>query len=96
MAYDSNKSYQWNPDEQFTISGRDFGLILNTIRSILSTESAQQILLAARTNDVLEKIMIENVEQGKIVEKSTEKKEPFKLKKYETNDEWSNDTTENG
>jgi hypothetical protein len=69
MSYDSNKHYQWNPDEQFTISGREFGLILNTVRAILSTEQAQQILLAARASDVLEKIMEENIKTGKIVEK---------------------------
>ena len=69
MSYNPNAQYQWNPDEQFTISGREFGLILNTIRALLSTEQAQQILLAARTNDVLEKLMKENVENGKIIEK---------------------------
>lgn len=69
MTYNPNKNYGWNPDEQFTISGRDFGLILNTIRAILSTEQAQQILLAARANDVIEKMMAKNVEEGKIVEK---------------------------
>ena len=69
MSYDSNKNYSWKPDEEFTISGREFGLILNTIRAILSTEQAQQILLAARTNDILEKLMAENVENGKVVEK---------------------------
>lgn len=69
MSYDSNKHYSWKTDEQFTISGQEFGLILNTIRAILSTEQAQQILLAARTNDILEKLMAENVENGKVVEK---------------------------
>jgi hypothetical protein len=74
MKYDPSKSYEWKPDEQFSISGSDFGLILNTIRSILSTEQAQQILLAARTNDVLEKIMAENVESGKVIEKEQQSK----------------------
>lgn len=74
MVYNPNTEYSWNPDEQFTISGRDFGLILNTIRAILSTEQAAQILLAARTNDVLEKLMKENVEKGKIVEKESNTK----------------------
>jgi hypothetical protein len=73
MAYDNNKSYSWKQDEQFTISGQEFGLILNTIRAILSTESAQQILLAARTNDVLEKLMADNVENGKVIEKKQSK-----------------------
>ena len=75
MSYDSNKNYSWKPDEEFIITGREFGLILNTIRSILSTEQAQQILLAARTADVLEKMMAENVESGKVVEKEQSKME---------------------
>lgn len=61
--------YSWNPDETFSISGREFGLILNTVRSVLNTEQAQQIILANKTNEILEKIMEENVKSGKIIEK---------------------------
>lgn len=75
MIYNPNTHYQWNPDETFTISGREFGLILNTIRAILNTEQAAQILLAAKTSDILEKIMAENVENGKIIEKEQPKTE---------------------
>ena len=67
--------YSWNPDETFNISGREFGLILNTIRTILSTEQAQHILLANKTNEILEKIMEENVKSGKIIEKEQPKVE---------------------
>jgi hypothetical protein len=69
MVYDSNKTYEWKAETEFTISGTEFGLILNTIRAILGTEQAQQILLAARTNEALEGIMKKNVEEGKITEK---------------------------
>jgi len=69
MKYNPEKMYSWNPDETFNISGREFGLILNTIRTILSTEQAQHILLANKTNEILEKIMEENVKSGKIIEK---------------------------
>lgn len=69
MSYNPEKTYSWNPNETFSISGREFGLILNTIRAILNTEQAQQILLAHKTNEILEKIMEENVKSGKIVEK---------------------------
>ena len=69
MDYESNKMYEWNPDEEFTISGREFGIILNTTRAILNSEIAQLILLAGKSNEILEKIMKENVEKGKIIEK---------------------------
>jgi len=69
MSYNPSKMYQWKSEDTFTLSGTDFGLILNTIRAILNTEQAQQILLAARTSDVLEKIMEEAVKSGKVIEK---------------------------
>ncbi len=69
MKYNPEKMYSWNPDETFSISGREFGLILNTLRSVLNTEQAQQIILANKTNEILEKIMEENVKSGKIIEK---------------------------
>ena len=75
MSYDPNKNYSWKSDETFTITGQEFGLILNTIRALLSTEQAQQILLVARAADVLEKMMAENVEKGKVVEKEQSKME---------------------
>lgn len=68
MNYNPEKTYTWNPDDTFTISGREFGLILNTIRAILTTEQAAQVLLADKANQVIEKIMAENVESGVLKE----------------------------
>jgi len=55
-------------DIKFEISGGDLGLILNTVRSILSTKEAQQILMADRANSVLENIIAEHVEKGLLQE----------------------------
>ena len=30
--FDPNKKYTWNQDELFTITGREFGLLLNSLR----------------------------------------------------------------
>ena len=68
MNYDANKHYTWNSEESFTLSGGEFGLILNTLRAILSTEQAAQILLAYRAGETLEKLMAEGVEKGTIKE----------------------------
>jgi len=38
--YDPNKRYTWGPDSKFEISGQDFGLILNTVRTFLASEEA--------------------------------------------------------
>jgi hypothetical protein len=66
--YDPNKKYTWTPEDKFEISGKDFGLILNTVRSFLASEEAGKFQLMMRTNDVIEKIMSEGVEKDIIKE----------------------------
>ena len=66
--YDSAKKYTWTPEDTFTISGQDFGLILNTVRSYLSSEEAARFQLMIKTNDVIEKLMIAGVEADVIKE----------------------------
>ena len=66
--YDSNKQYEWKPDDMFEISGNDLGLILNTLRAILDTKEAYQILLADRANMAIEAIMAKYVESDVIKE----------------------------
>lgn len=79
--YDRSKKYTWSNEDQITISGRDFGFLLNTVRSILNTEQAAQILLADRANDVIEGIMAEYVEKGVVKEVSEEEAPKMKIKK---------------
>ncbi len=67
-TYDPTKRYSWSPEDKFELSGKDFGLILNTLRSILSTEQAGIILMADKANSVIENIMAENVKSGVIKE----------------------------
>ena len=66
--FDPKKKYTWSPETVFTINGHEFGLLLNTLRSITSTKEAQTILLAHEAGDVLEKTLAHGVETGKIVE----------------------------
>lgn len=61
-TYDPAKKYTWTPEDTFTISGQDFGLILNTVRSYLSSEEAARFQLMIQTNEVIEKLMIQGVE----------------------------------
>lgn len=79
--YDRGKKYTWSNEDQITISGRDFGFLLNTIRAILGTEQAAQILLADRANDVIEGIMAEYVEKGVIKEVKEDEAPKMKIKK---------------
>jgi hypothetical protein len=60
--YDPNKKYSWTPEDKFELSGRDFGLILNTLRAILNTEEAAKILLAQQANAAIEAVLAKGVE----------------------------------
>ena len=66
--YNPNNRYTWKPEDKFEISGQEFGLILNMVRSYLGTEEAGKFQLMVQTNDVIEKIMKQGVEAGVIVE----------------------------
>lgn len=66
--YDPNKPYTWNPDDKFEFSGREFGLILNMVRAILSTEEAAKIMLAQQANSALEGALARAVETGTVKE----------------------------
>ena len=66
--FDPAKKYTWAQDTVFTISGGEFGLLLNTLRAITSTKEAQTIILAVEAGDVLEKVLSNGVETGTVVE----------------------------
>lgn len=68
ITYDPNKKYKWTPTDEISLSGAEFGILINSLRSILGTVEAQQILLAKEANNVVENILARNVESGVIVE----------------------------
>jgi hypothetical protein len=66
--FDPNKKYTWNQDELFTLTGSEFGLLLNSLRAVVSTKEAQTIILASKAADLIEEVLIQNVEKGIIKE----------------------------
>ena len=68
MKYNPNLNYTWSNEDKFEISGNDFGFLLNTIRGILETKEAKQILMADRANTIIENIIAEYVEKDVIKE----------------------------
>ena len=66
--FDPSKKYTWSQDTKFTLSGNDFGMLLNTLRAVTGTKEAQTILLAHDAGDVLEKTLADAVEAGIVVE----------------------------
>ena len=66
--YDPAKRYTWTPEDTFTLTGQQFGLILNTVRAYLSSEEAARFQLMMQANEVIEKLMIDGVEADIIKE----------------------------
>jgi hypothetical protein len=67
-SYDPNKRYSWTPQDQFVMSGSEFGLMLNTFRAILNTPEASKILMADQANRVIESVLAKAVESGQVKE----------------------------
>jgi hypothetical protein len=68
MSYDPTKKYVWAPDEKIEINGFELATLVNTVRSVLNRPEAQAIIFADKANQILDKIMEENLNAGKIKE----------------------------
>lgn len=66
--YDPNKRYTWTPEDTFTLSGKEFGLILNTVRAYLASEEAARFQLMMQSNEMIENIMSKAVEDNIVKE----------------------------
>ena len=66
--YDPNKRYSWTPQDTFSLTGEQFGTILNAVRAIVGSPEAQRILAIARANDAIEQVMAKAVEDGVVLE----------------------------
>ena len=67
-TYDANKRYTWTPEDTFTLTGAEFGLILNTVRAYLASEEAARFQLMMQTNDAVERVMARAVEADVVKE----------------------------
>jgi hypothetical protein len=68
QTYDRNKAYKWTPNDEFLLSGAEFGTILNAFRAVLSTQEAQKIMMVERANETIEGVLARAVESGQVVE----------------------------
>lgn len=64
MEYFPEKQYTWKADDKFELSGQDFGLIINTIKSLINTEEAKKYQLLFKVNELLENSVKESVENN--------------------------------
>jgi hypothetical protein len=63
-VFDPNKAYTWGPEATFTLSGAQFGMVLNALRASLATPEAQRFFLTMTANDIVEGLLSEAVEKG--------------------------------
>lgn len=66
MAIQPNTPYQWKDDAQFTLNGKEFELLINTVRAILTTPESQKVLLLAQVNNVLENLLAKEIQSGQV------------------------------
>lgn len=66
--YDPSKQYKWEETDEFVLTGDKFGLVLNAFRRILAKEESQTIIMMARAEAEMTKILEEGVESGKVKE----------------------------
>lgn len=67
-TFDPQKQYTWSPNDTFVLSGSDFGLVLNALRSTIATQEAARILLAVDAHDVVQGALAKAVEAGQVKE----------------------------
>ena len=81
--YDPNKRYTWDPEDKFELSGQEFGLILNTVRTFLASEEAAKYQLMMQANNVIEGLMAKGVENNVIkeAEQPTAEAKPLEIVK---------------
>ena len=56
--YNPNARYTWTPEDKFELSGQEFGLILNMVRSYLASEDGARFQLMSQANETIEILII--------------------------------------
>ena len=73
LEFNPAKKYTWPKDAEFVLSGSEFGLVLNALRSVIGTQEAQALFIANEAVGTLEDVLGNAVESG-LVKEVTETK----------------------
>lgn len=68
QEFDQNKTYQWQESQPVVITGKQFGIINNFLRTYLSSPEAQTTLQALNAQSVMSQILKQEVEAGNFTE----------------------------
>jgi hypothetical protein len=66
MSYNPTDRYVWAPDEKIELSGEEFAIMLNAVRSVLNLPEAPAIILAHQANQAIDDVMGRYVSSGVI------------------------------
>ena len=66
--FNPNFKYNWKPETQFTLDGKEFALVLNSLRAFLSTDNSKAVLAALDASKVVESLLVKAVERGEATE----------------------------
>lgn len=66
MSYNPSDRYVWKPDEKIELTGEEFAMMLNAVRSVLNLPEAPAILLAHQANQAIDGVMERYVSLGVI------------------------------
>ena len=75
-SFDPSKNYRWETTAEFKMNGEEFGLILNTFRTLLNTPEAQKILMTKSASEKLESVLERAVITGQALEVEDPKSVP--------------------
>ena len=70
--FNPNSTYNWKPETQFTLDGKEFALVLNSLRAFLQTDNAKAVLAAIEASKIIESLLIKAVESGEAKEVTPE------------------------
>lgn len=70
VEFDPTKKYSWSPESEFTLTGNEFGLIINALRATVSIQEAhaQTAILITEASIALEKALGKAFDDGTVVE----------------------------
>ena len=66
MSYNPTERYVWSPDEKIELTGQEFAMMLNAVRSVLNLPEASTIILAHQANQAIDGVMNRYVTNGVI------------------------------
>lgn len=71
--FNPNAEYKWNPNEEFTITGQEYGILRLLVRNVMECDEVGRVVYGMEVDKILGKIYKDGIESGKITEVPEEK-----------------------